>query len=169
MAARTDQEIRTPPRTTPAGQPRRRHPRDDARDPERAKAAREGGVPETRPLRAGRIDDCSYCVVGGVASAKRNGESDERLHAVAAWREAPYLTGPECPTWTPSATCAPPSARVVESHGRLGATGSGRIDAASPPRWPPLPPGVGPAACRDVGHGGAGRRRCLGGRPGPAR
>lgn len=34
-------------------------------------------------------------MVGGVASAKKNGETDERLHAVAAWREAPFFTDDE--------------------------------------------------------------------------
>ncbi|WP_405008059.1 carboxymuconolactone decarboxylase family protein [Kitasatospora purpeofusca] len=64
-----------------------------------AKAARKGGVPESVlelvHLRASQINGCSYCVVGGVASAKKNGETDERLHAVAAWREAPFFTEAE--------------------------------------------------------------------------
>ncbi|MFE6748634.1 carboxymuconolactone decarboxylase family protein [Kitasatospora purpeofusca] len=63
------------------------------------KAAKKGGVPESVlelvHLRASQINGCSYCVVGGVASAKKNGESDERLHAVAAWREAPFFTDAE--------------------------------------------------------------------------
>ncbi|MFB8166348.1 carboxymuconolactone decarboxylase family protein [Kitasatospora purpeofusca] len=63
------------------------------------KAAKKGGVPESVlelvHLRASQINGCSYCVVGGVASAKKNGESDERLHAVAAWREAPFFTEAE--------------------------------------------------------------------------
>ncbi|MFD8323777.1 carboxymuconolactone decarboxylase family protein [Kitasatospora purpeofusca] len=63
------------------------------------KAAKRGGVPESVlelvHLRASQINGCSYCVVGGVASAKKNGETDERLHAVAAWREAPFFTEAE--------------------------------------------------------------------------
>ncbi|MFJ4793502.1 carboxymuconolactone decarboxylase family protein [Kitasatospora purpeofusca] len=63
------------------------------------KAAKKGGVPESVlelvHLRASQINGCSYCVVGGVASAKKNGETDERLHAVAAWREAPFFTEAE--------------------------------------------------------------------------
>ncbi|MCM2390430.1 carboxymuconolactone decarboxylase family protein [Streptomyces sp. CWNU-1] len=62
-------------------------------------AAKEGGVPGTTldlvHQRASQINGCSYCVVGGVASARKNGETDERLHAVAAWREAPYFTDAE--------------------------------------------------------------------------
>ncbi|MEV7782162.1 carboxymuconolactone decarboxylase family protein [Kitasatospora sp. NPDC088351] len=64
-----------------------------------AKAARTGGVPQTTlelvHPRAGRINGCSYRVIGGIAGTGKNGESDERLHAVAAWREVPYLTDAE--------------------------------------------------------------------------
>ncbi|MEV4333266.1 carboxymuconolactone decarboxylase family protein [Streptomyces sp. NPDC049597] len=63
------------------------------------KAARTGGVPETTlelvHLRASQINGCSYCVVGGAQSARKAGESDERLFAVAAWREAPFFTDAE--------------------------------------------------------------------------
>ncbi|MFJ9419125.1 MULTISPECIES: carboxymuconolactone decarboxylase family protein [unclassified Streptomyces] len=63
------------------------------------KAAKKGGVPGTTlelvHLRASQINGCSYCVVGGAQSAKKSGETDERLHAVAAWREAPYFTDAE--------------------------------------------------------------------------
>ncbi|MEU5436000.1 carboxymuconolactone decarboxylase family protein [Streptomyces sp. NPDC020719] len=62
-------------------------------------AAKKGGVPqrtlELVHLRASQINGCGYCVHGGVASARKAGESDERLHAVAAWREAVCFTGPE--------------------------------------------------------------------------
>jgi AhpD family alkylhydroperoxidase len=46
-------------------------------------------------LRASQINGCSYCIDSGVRSAKKAGESDERLFAVAAWREAPYFTDAE--------------------------------------------------------------------------
>ncbi|MEV4317060.1 carboxymuconolactone decarboxylase family protein [Actinocrispum sp. NPDC049592] len=46
-------------------------------------------------LRASQINGCSFCVDGGVKTAKKNGETDERLHTVAAWREAPYFTDAE--------------------------------------------------------------------------
>jgi AhpD family alkylhydroperoxidase len=63
------------------------------------KATREGGVPQTTlelvHLRASQINGCSFCVDSGARSAKRAGESDERLFAVAAWREAPYFTDAE--------------------------------------------------------------------------
>ncbi|WP_327679606.1 carboxymuconolactone decarboxylase family protein [Kitasatospora sp. NBC_00458] len=63
------------------------------------KAMYQGGVPHTLlelvHLRASQINGCSACVVAGVTGAKKAGETDERLHAVAAWREAPYFTDEE--------------------------------------------------------------------------
>ncbi|HEX6543669.1 MAG TPA: carboxymuconolactone decarboxylase family protein [Ktedonobacterales bacterium] len=63
------------------------------------KATHKGGVPravlELVHLRASQINGCSYCVDSGVRSAKQKGETDERLFAVAAWREAPYFTDAE--------------------------------------------------------------------------
>ncbi|MGX1853740.1 carboxymuconolactone decarboxylase family protein [Streptomyces sp. NPDC055299] len=63
------------------------------------KATRQGGVPEATlelvHLRASQINGCSFCVDGGVKSARKNGVSDERLFAVAAWREVPYFSDAE--------------------------------------------------------------------------
>jgi AhpD family alkylhydroperoxidase len=63
------------------------------------KATRTGGVPpatlELVHLRASQINGCSACVDGGSRIAKQEGETDERLFAVAAWREAPYFTDAE--------------------------------------------------------------------------
>src|SRR5881227_3795699 len=63
------------------------------------KATRKGGVPQATlelvHLRASQINGCSFCVDSGARSAKKAGETDERLFAVAAWREAPYFTDAE--------------------------------------------------------------------------
>ena len=63
------------------------------------KAAGQGGVPQTTlelvHLRASQINGCSFCVDSGARSARKAGETDERLFAVAAWREAPYFTDAE--------------------------------------------------------------------------
>ena len=63
------------------------------------KASHQGGVPEPTlelvHLRASQINGCSACVTAGALSAKKAGETDERLFAVAAWREAPYFTDAE--------------------------------------------------------------------------
>ncbi|MEV5123737.1 carboxymuconolactone decarboxylase family protein [Streptomyces decoyicus] len=63
------------------------------------RATRQGGVPETTlelvHLRASQINGCSFCVDGGVKSARKAGLSDDQLFAVAAWREAPYFSDAE--------------------------------------------------------------------------
>src|SRR5215212_1138347 len=46
-------------------------------------------------LRASQINGCSVCVDGHPRIARRLGETDERLFAVSAWREAPYFTEAE--------------------------------------------------------------------------
>ncbi|MBP2327577.1 AhpD family alkylhydroperoxidase [Kibdelosporangium banguiense] len=46
-------------------------------------------------LRASQINGCGPCVFAGVTSAKKQGETEERLHNVAAWRETPFFTEQE--------------------------------------------------------------------------
>ncbi|GAA4053005.1 carboxymuconolactone decarboxylase family protein [Nonomuraea soli] len=46
-------------------------------------------------LRASQINGCGPCVFASVRSGKRDGETDERLHSVAAWRETPFFTDDE--------------------------------------------------------------------------
>src|SRR5258707_12650082 len=63
------------------------------------KAIQQGGVPQTVlelvHLRMSQINGCSFCVDYGARNAKKAGETDERLFAVAVWREAPYFTDAE--------------------------------------------------------------------------
>ena len=63
------------------------------------KAIQGGGVPpktlELINLRASQINGCGVCAVQHPRIAKKLGETDERLFAVAAWREAPYFTDAE--------------------------------------------------------------------------
>jgi len=62
-------------------------------------ATEQGGVLSTTlalvHLRASQINGCSVCMDSGTCQATQAGESDERLSAVAAWREAPYFTDAE--------------------------------------------------------------------------
>ena len=57
------------------------------------------GVPaetlEMLHLRASQINGCSVCVQLHSSNLKKEGMSDERLYAVAAWRDAPYFTDAE--------------------------------------------------------------------------
>ena len=46
-------------------------------------------------MRASQINSCSVCVDSHTRFLKKAGETDERLFAVAAWREAPYFTDAE--------------------------------------------------------------------------
>jgi AhpD family alkylhydroperoxidase len=63
------------------------------------KATNQGGVPETTlelvHLRASQINGCSACVDSGNRSARKGGETEERLWSVAAWRETTYFTEAE--------------------------------------------------------------------------
>ncbi|GII54828.1 alkyl hydroperoxide reductase AhpD [Planotetraspora thailandica] len=46
-------------------------------------------------LRASQINGCGFCVDMHSRDAKKAGETDERLFAVAAWRDTPYFTEAE--------------------------------------------------------------------------
>jgi AhpD family alkylhydroperoxidase len=63
------------------------------------KATEQGGVPQATlelvHLRTSQINGCSACVDSGARSARKAGETEERLFAVTAWREAPYFTDAE--------------------------------------------------------------------------
>ena len=63
------------------------------------KAIQKGGVPpktlELVNLRASQINGCGVCAVQHPRIAKKLGETDDRLFAVAAWRDAPYFTDAE--------------------------------------------------------------------------
>jgi AhpD family alkylhydroperoxidase len=63
-----------------------------------AKAISSARVPISRELvhlRASQINGCSVCVDMHAKAARRSGESEERVFAVAAWRETPYFSDAE--------------------------------------------------------------------------
>ncbi|MCP3065085.1 carboxymuconolactone decarboxylase family protein [Myxococcus sp. K38C18041901] len=64
-----------------------------------AKATSKGGVPQKTldlvHLRASQINGCSVCVDMHPRTARKAGESEERLFAVSAWRDTPYFTDAE--------------------------------------------------------------------------
>ncbi|MFF3441152.1 carboxymuconolactone decarboxylase family protein [Streptosporangium sp. NPDC002721] len=59
----------------------------------------ESGLPhatkELVKLRVSQINGCGFCVDMHSHDAKAAGESDERLFAVAAWRETPFFSDAE--------------------------------------------------------------------------
>jgi AhpD family alkylhydroperoxidase len=63
------------------------------------KATQRDGLPDvTRKfvhLRASQINGCSVCVDMHSRELKEAGETDERIFAVAAWRDAPWFTEAE--------------------------------------------------------------------------
>ncbi|WP_435851848.1 carboxymuconolactone decarboxylase family protein [Streptomyces umbrinus] len=57
-------------------------------------AAREGLDPalvELIQIRASHLNHCAYCLHMHTNDARKAGESEDRLHMVAVWREAPHF------------------------------------------------------------------------------
>jgi AhpD family alkylhydroperoxidase len=57
-------------------------------------------------LRASQINGCAFCVDLHSSDARKAGESERRLYAVAVWREAPFFTEREraALAWTEAVT-----------------------------------------------------------------
>lgn len=64
-----------------------------------SKAGSKGNVPlktlNLIRLRASQINGCSVCVNMHAHDARKSGETDQRLFALAAWRETTYFTDAE--------------------------------------------------------------------------
>jgi AhpD family alkylhydroperoxidase len=64
-----------------------------------AASATNAGIPESTlamvQLRASQINGCSVCVDIHTRELEHMDESSERIHLVAAWREAPYFSDAE--------------------------------------------------------------------------
>jgi len=58
-----------------------------------------GGVPDTTIhlvlMRASQINGCGVCLEGHARHARKEGETDERLATIAAWRETPFFSDAE--------------------------------------------------------------------------
>ncbi len=63
------------------------------------KATANGSIPQTTinlvQLRAGQIIGNTYHTVRATGDLRQAGETDERISAVASWRDAPYFTDAE--------------------------------------------------------------------------
>ena len=59
------------------------------------------GTPLERPLkelvriRASQFNGCAYCIDMHTLDARSIGESEQRIYALSAWREAPFFTARE--------------------------------------------------------------------------
>jgi AhpD family alkylhydroperoxidase len=62
-------------------------------------ATEQAGLPpnliQLVQLRASQINGCSVCLDGHAKILKKLNEPDDRIIAVAAWRDTPYFTEPE--------------------------------------------------------------------------
>jgi len=66
----------------------------------------EKSLLELVKLRASQINGCAYCVDMHSKDARALGESEQRLYAIAVWREAPFFSDREraALAWTEAVT-----------------------------------------------------------------
>lgn len=66
----------------------------------------EHGLLELVRLRASQINGCAYCIHMHVTDALKNGETDMRMHLLAAWRDSSVFTDREraALNWTETLT-----------------------------------------------------------------
>ena len=57
-------------------------------------------------MRASQLDHCAYCIDMHSKDARHEGESEQRLYALSAWRETPFFTPREraALAWTEAVT-----------------------------------------------------------------
>ena len=62
-------------------------------------AVRDSGLDltifELVKTRASQINQCAYCIDMHTKDARANGETEQRLYALSAWRETPFFTDKE--------------------------------------------------------------------------
>ena len=77
-----------------------------------SKLGLEKSLLELVKLRSSQINGCAFCIDMHTADARKEGETERRLYAVTAWREAPFFTGREraALAWTEALT------RISETH-----------------------------------------------------
>src|SRR5215813_7628988 len=70
------------------------------------KSGLEVSLIELVKIRASQINGCAYCLVMHTNDARAMGESDERMHLLSAWREAPVFSAREraALAWTEALT-----------------------------------------------------------------
>jgi AhpD family alkylhydroperoxidase len=57
-------------------------------------------------IRASQINGCAYCLIMHTRDARKHGETDDRMHLLNAWREAPVFSAREraALAWTEALT-----------------------------------------------------------------
>ena len=66
----------------------------------------EASLIELVKIRASQINGCAFCLAMHTQEARAMGESDERMHLLSAWREAPVFSAREraALAWTEALT-----------------------------------------------------------------
>ena len=72
----------------------------------------DANLRELIKIRASQINGCAYCIAMHTRDARKLGETDERMHLLDAWREAPIYTAREqaALAWTEAVT------RITDGH-----------------------------------------------------
>ena len=72
----------------------------------------EPSLVELVRMRASQINGCAYCIDMHSKDARREGETEQRLYALTAWRETPFFTAREraALAWTEALTL------ITEGH-----------------------------------------------------
>ena len=68
---------------------------DQAATKELDKAEIDPKLRELIRIRASQLNGCVYCIDMHSTDARKGGESEQRIYALPAWREAPYYTARE--------------------------------------------------------------------------
>lgn len=90
-------------------------------------AVREGGLEplllELVKLRASQLNGCAYCLDMHAKDARARGEDEQRLHVLAAWREAPFYSPREraALTWCETLTLLPQTGAPDETFAEVEA------------------------------------------------
>jgi AhpD family alkylhydroperoxidase len=83
-------------------------------------ASLEPSLVELVKIRASQINGCANCINMHTTEARRQGETEQRIYLLSAWREAPCYTERERPAlgWTEALT------RLSEGHTHESAYGA---------------------------------------------
>jgi AhpD family alkylhydroperoxidase len=83
----------------------------------------EAPLLELVKMRASQINGCAYCIDMHAIDARANGETEQRLYALSAWREAPFFNDREraALAWTEAVTLLATSHVPDEVYGEARA------------------------------------------------
>ena len=85
------------------------------------RSALEPELLELVKMRASQLNGCAYCLDMHSKDARARGESEQRLHVLAAWREAPFYSDREraALAWCEALTLLPQEGAPDEVYERL--------------------------------------------------